>query len=289
MDILSLEKNLCIIEIENSSYCNRKCSYCSNFYLQRSDDNIFLPYELFKKIIDELASFDYCREITFHRYNEPFYEQNEEILKRISYARRKLPNAILETSTNGDYVDQFYLCKIQKAGLDKLYIQCHVEKFSDFSRDEIHKRILDMNHKIGNYRGKFFDSYKKSVYVTLDSEFKTLTIQSEDFSFEGFTRGEIVTALATKEVTGVCYQPLISVTIDYNGNATLCSNTLSYYIPHKEYVLGNIKDFTLKELYCSEKAVHYREKLLNAEREWICKHCRAHYTNRAKKNNVVEE
>lgn len=287
MDIKNIKKNLCIIEIENSSYCNRRCSYCSNFYIQREKDNVLLPEDLYRKVIDELSYMEYEREVTFHRYNEPFWNQNEFILDRISYAKKMLPKAMLETSTNGDYLDEEYLKRIEKTGLKKLFIQCHMEDFELVDRNEIHRRILEVNNRIGKFKGKFFDNYKKSVFVIINSKFETLSIQAENFKYEGFTRGEIVQNLIKKDIEGPCYQPLISMTIDYNGNVTLCSNTLSYYQKHVEYVLGNIREKSLEEIYNSSRAIAYRKKLLDGNREWICKHCYGCYKNRAKKNEII--
>jgi radical SAM protein with 4Fe4S-binding SPASM domain len=275
-----------IVEIENSSFCNRKCSYCINYHIDRFSKNEIMEEVMYQKIINELSDIEYGGMVTFHRYNEPFFSQNQMILERIAYAREKLPKANLVTSTNSDYIDESYLKKIQKAGLDSLYMQCHTENYATTSDEDICNAIYKINERIGLLKGKMQVDNKKYIYHTIGSGFHSLTIQARNFTDTGFSRGEIVDNVKKEIVNGCCYQPLISMTIDYNGNVTVCSNTVSYYDKHKEYVLGNVGKTTLDTIYCSDKAKYFRAKLLRGEREPICKHCSCNYEKWAKRKKV---
>ena len=287
MKIDDFKRNICIVEIENSSFCNRKCSYCINNYIDRYSQNIIMPLEIFEKIIDELAEIDYDRMITFHRYNEPFYNKNTMILERIAYARKKLPNARLVTSSNSDYLDGDYVQKICKAGLDSLYCQCQTEAYGSTSIDEIKERILEINKRIGAFKGKFILTKESCVYTTVGSGFASLTIQARDFTNNGFNRGGIVKNVVLKGCDGPCYQPLISFTIDYNGKVTSCSNTVSYYERHKEFVIGDVGSNTIFEIYKNPKAVELREKLMLGHRQGFCKDCKSNYEKYAKQYYII--
>ncbi|GGH62537.1 hypothetical protein GCM10008014_39080 [Paenibacillus silvae] len=269
----NFKDNICIVEIENSSFCNRRCSYCINYHVDRITEKNMMPYEIFKKIVDELNSINYDRLMTFHRYNEPFAFKNDMILERISYARRMLPDAVLATSSNGDYLDPQYLSRIQQSGLNELYLQCHLENYSSYTIDDIKNKILLINQRIGGFKGKFVTTESSCVYVTVDSKFDVLTIQAKNFADIGYPRGEIVENVKKEVGSGPCFQPLTSFTIDYNGCVTMCCNTVSYYNQHSQYVLGNCKEQTIFDIYNSDRAVSLRGRLLEGIREKVCMHC----------------
>ena len=65
---------------------------------------------IYLKILEDLASINYQGVITYSRYNEPLADKI--ILERISQARKILPQAILYSHTNGDYLDKEYLTTI---------------------------------------------------------------------------------------------------------------------------------------------------------------------------------
>lgn len=287
MKINDFKHNICIVEIENSSFCNRKCSYCLNSYVDRFTKNEIMPYELFQKIIDELSEMEYDRVITFHRYNEPFFNQNCMILDRISYARKKLPNASLVTSTNADYLDAKYLKKIKDSGLDSLYCQCHLDNYRNFTIDDIKELISKINMRIGGFKGKFVVTNDSCVFVTIGSGFRTLTIQCKNFIENGFDRGGVVKSVQKNECEGPCYHPLISFTIDYNGKVTSCLNTTSYCKEHVGFVIGDIKLNSITDIYESPRACELRQALLNGRRYEICKFCNNNYEKLAKKYEII--
>lgn len=283
MDITNFKDSVCIVEIENNSFCNRKCVYCINNYIDRLSENHIMQEELFKKIINELSSIDYDRELTFHRYNEPFYEKNDMILERISYARRKLPKATLETSSNGDYLDAEYVRKIKEAGLDKLHIQCHHNNCDMIEESQLKNEIMKLNRKIGGFKGKFYTKTDSFGYIAVDSGFKALTIRSTNFLKVGYSRGEIVKTTKKHRVEGPCFNPYLSFPIDYNGNVCICHSTVSYHESHKDYVIGNCMNQTIFEIYGSDKALELRRHLMQGKREKICQYCHGSLTSRLKK------
>lgn len=287
MDMYDFKKNICIVEIESSSFCNRKCSYCINHYIDRFSENKIMLESTFRKIIDELAEIGYNRMITFHRYNEPFFDKNEMILERIAYARGKLPEANLVTSTNSDYLDKIYLQKIRMSGLDSLYCQCQTENYSSISVEEIKENILKINKRIGSFKGKFILKRDSCVFMSIGSGFKSLTIQARDFNNTGFNRGGIVKGIVKEGLKGPCYQPLISFTIDYNGKVTMCSNTVSYHNKHADYIIGDVTENTLTEIYQGSRAVKLRKELLDGVRYEICRSCTCDYRKYAEQNYVI--
>ena len=269
----TFKNNVKIVEIENNSYCNRRCVYCINHYIDRHTENHIMPFALFEKIINELTCIDYEGELTFHRFNEPFYDKNEWILHRITYARERLPHASLEISTNGDFLDLEYLKKVRRTGLDKLYIQYQHDDYSSLSKEELMNKISDINQRIGGFRGKFYEKKNGLVYITVDSGFRTLTIQVEDYKKIGFTRGGIVKTIERRQRNSSCDKPIVSFPVDFNGKVCICHSTVSYHDAHKDYVIGDCNDQTIYDIYNAKKAQNIRKRFLNNEFEHICDNC----------------
>ncbi len=277
--ITRFKNNITIMEVESSSFCNRKCTYCINYKIDRRTKKEFMDESLFKKIIDELAEVDYDRILTFHRFNEPFEEKNEMILKRIAYARKRLKHARLITSSNGDYLDQEYLIKIQESGLDELYVQCHYDYAINKNEEDIRKDIRDVNLRLGNYMGKFVHKNNAIIYCTVNSPLKVLTIEAKNFMLDGFDRGGMVSLEKSRIVEGPCYAPYTTMAIDFNGKVNMCCNLVSYIKDHEKYCLGDASNNTLFEIYNSDKARIIQERLYQGIRPDVCSRCECNYKN----------
>jgi len=80
------------VEIENHNYCNRTCWFCPNAQIDRRTDVTLMPDALFAKIIDDLASVDWHRKLSWSRYHEAFAD--DSIFDRLTTARAALPRAV---------------------------------------------------------------------------------------------------------------------------------------------------------------------------------------------------
>jgi radical SAM protein with 4Fe4S-binding SPASM domain len=94
-------KNLRLIEIEIHSFCNRKCDWCPNKFIDRSFYKE-LDEKSFIKLLKELKKEKYAGYISLSRYNEPF-SHKELLVRRISQIRRYLPYVKIVCNTNGDF------------------------------------------------------------------------------------------------------------------------------------------------------------------------------------------
>ena len=91
-----------LVELELWSYCNRKCSWCPNSFIDRHN-NKYINYTILKNLIQSLKNMNYSGYITFSRYNEPIAYSN--LLNRACrYIKQELPNCTLVTNTNGDFL-----------------------------------------------------------------------------------------------------------------------------------------------------------------------------------------
>jgi MoaA/NifB/PqqE/SkfB family radical SAM enzyme len=107
----SLERHIKRISIELSNLCNyahlhKKCPVA--WYKEKK----ILPTEIFYKVVDELAEYGFCGELAFHRYNEPMLDKR--LYDFIGYVNKKLPGAKILILTNGSFLNQESLRKLEQ-------------------------------------------------------------------------------------------------------------------------------------------------------------------------------
>jgi len=91
-----------LVEIELHSYCNRRCVWCPNSFIDRRSEKKVMSEGLFIKILQGLSILNYKGYISLSRYNEPL-STPELLTERISQIREHLPECTIVCNTNGDY------------------------------------------------------------------------------------------------------------------------------------------------------------------------------------------
>ena len=118
------KKNVEIINLETSAYCNRVCPYCPVSIYDRKDKTIKISESILSSVITALKEVDYAKRISLNLYNEPLY--NSFIFEVLSKLNRELPNSLLHLNSNGDYVkSEETLLKLEQSGLKELLITLH--------------------------------------------------------------------------------------------------------------------------------------------------------------------
>jgi FkbM family methyltransferase len=178
-----LERHVQRVSFEISNLCNysniHKLCPVSWYKVKKNIDP-----EIVYKVIDELIDLKYDGFIAFHRYNEPLL--NKELLfKYIEYTNKMLPDAKIIILTNGYYLYQEDLnrlenCKIYRVGV------------SSYNRKE-HERLIRLNTIIpyGVFYAKLDD--RQSIYTR---EPKGLTLP--------------------------CYATIRDITINCHGQVSIC-------------------------------------------------------------------
>lgn len=91
------------IEIETINKCNSTCGFCP---VNRNSDprkTMRMDEALFRRVIDELAAWDYRGTLNLFSNNEPFLDKR--IYDFAAYARAKLPHAFVQIISNGTALD----------------------------------------------------------------------------------------------------------------------------------------------------------------------------------------
>lgn len=260
-----------LVEIETFSYCNRQCWFCPNHYIDRHTRNYYMSEECYINVLRCLSEIDYDGMISYSRYNEPLADKI--ILRRIAEAKEYVPLAKLHTNTNGDYITRAYLEKLYDSGLRSINIQAYQDRFfsDEIAIKKIEKIADDLNLKYE------YTEMQKNKWFEITCEYNDMNIRiySRNFLENGCNRGEALTEMGIQNRLSPCTHPFYAMYIDYNGNVVPCCNIRSDIDEHKKYILGNVNENDIFEIYGSEKSIAWRKAVFNCESDKIspCKTC----------------
>lgn len=270
-----LKRNVRLVEIEIASFCNRKCWFCPNSFVDRYSSSIELPEHVYLKIIDNLAEIDYSGMINFHRFNEPLANK-ELILKRVKQARKSLPKALLGIFTNGDYLDRDYLDSLREVGIGHITMSYYFGKNIEFDVENVIKPAINkMANKLNlQYKEVVNDDRQygvRFIYDGMDMIYRAWNPRVNASNRAGSINDECIPSVKRDFP---CYYPLREIFIDYNGLVMPCCNMRSDVETHKQFVLGDIAEVDLFELFMNEKFIKIRKALMsNTPQYEVCKYC----------------
>ena len=270
-----LKDNLKLLEIEVFSYCNRKCWFCPNSYIDRKSETILMPEDTYLSVLQQLKEIDYDQEITYSRYNEPL-SKKDIILKRIKQAREYLPKAKLRTNTNGDYLSLDYIHQLRDAGLNQLFIQQYLGNKQTYDHDRLKRIMIQKIERLGVEYTIITDIRNHRLEFDLHIEGITVHLRARNFSIEGTARTkQVEEANCDYTRTQACKQPFNNMYIDYNGSVMICCNSRSDIPEHKDANMGSIYNDKIWNIFRSESYIPWREHLLNdGPKKGICEKCK---------------
>jgi MoaA/NifB/PqqE/SkfB family radical SAM enzyme len=246
-----------IFEIEVFSFCNRTCSFCPNSYIDRKSKNHFMDENLYIKVMSELAEVNYDGIVWYSRYNEPLADRI--ILKRIQQARQLLPNARLQTYTNGDYVTREYLNDLADAGLNEIRIMRYPTAEDKSKPKTAQIRMSKMVEKLGL---PIVRKYPNSIELNHSK----LHVQICSFDIDKNVTNRAGTVIINSQKHkrfAPCYSPFSHIHVDHNGSVLPCCHARSDIEGHRSLILGNIENETIFDIFFGEKALMLRRLLIN--------------------------
>ena len=90
------------IEIETTTECNRKCSFCPNSKYDRG--NHLMDENIYYTLIDSLKLHNFKGSLSPHFYGEPLLDPR--LPKFLRYTRNNLKKCLIKIHTNGDFLDK---------------------------------------------------------------------------------------------------------------------------------------------------------------------------------------
>jgi len=132
-----------MIMIEPTNRCNFHCSLCALGNGLDKRPAAELPFEAYKKTIDELS--DYLSWVMLYIQGEPLL--NKDIFKMVSYA--KMRKIYVSFSTNGYLLDEENISQILNSGLDHLTVSLDAARADTFRE---YKKIDAFQKVVGNIK-----------------------------------------------------------------------------------------------------------------------------------------
>lgn len=238
-----LVQNISVVDIETSTACNRKCSYCPNSTYDNASiaNSSFMSKEVFTKIVWDLWNEGYQWEICLQRYNEPLMD--DRIVDLVAMASKLAPKATITIYSNGDYLTVELYKELLAAWLGKLTITQH------WSRPA--KWLVEVL------------SYRKNNPDKIVFKYKEL---SQPLKF--YNRWWEV-QLETNQTQNFFCKTLDCVTINSKGEIILCCNDY-----HSSHVFWNAGEQNVIDIYLWTKFQSVRVEAITwfFSRE-ICNRC----------------
>lgn len=254
---------LCYIEVEVFSYCNRRCDFCPNAIIDRHSDNHLMPETIYLDLLRRLADYGFTGRLAFSRYNEPLADR--VILTRLAQARATIPNILLHTNTNGDYLNREYLIELRAAGLDSISVQDYSQGGHQLDVRQAADFLAARAETLGCPTGKWRYQINPGELALLAKMGNFhLEIRTRNFSHLGNSRGHLVGNVPENPRRAPCFEPHNGLYIDYNGNAMPCCNLRSDAEEHRSFILGNIAESPLEDIYFGAAATRLRHAVGNA-------------------------
>ncbi|MBI3309206.1 MAG: radical SAM protein, partial [Candidatus Melainabacteria bacterium] len=231
------------------NYCNRTCWFCPNAQIDRRSSVILLAENTYNKILSNLQEIDYSQTLVWSRYHEAL--AHPSIVNRLAKARKLLPNAYLALISNGDYLDHEMLNQLEAAGLDRLMLDLYLTEGKERDKEEINKGL----EKFQSRTGLGIEEIKGEKYnYNLTGTNIKITMGIPFYNHENLSsRAGLVEhpQFQNYHRKSICFYPLRSITIDYNGKGVLCCQTRSDATKHKEAIIGDLSEssYTIFHLY----------------------------------------
>jgi radical SAM protein with 4Fe4S-binding SPASM domain len=284
-----------VVRIEPASVCNLKCIHCSSGVLKDRNRGI-MSAETFEIVLKEVKALS-PRVVVLYHGGEPFINKNIfDMIRQL----KACGVGFIKTVTNGMLLDQSMLLKIIQSGLDS--IEFSLDGISPEENDDI--RIGSSYEKVSSLI-KQLVALKRELVSDTPEVFVAncqLPTQSEleqrnptvpdylatDFSeyddneisfktcfaihWPGLpvdsSKYRLSEPLGTEQTLDYCENPMELITIRHNGDVVACCYDITSL-----YVLGNIKEAPIEEIWNNERYRALRRSIRTKEYLPLCQNC----------------
>lgn len=271
------------ILIESTNFCNLKCVICPQKDSNRKRG--YIDFELYKKIINEIAGIDKKVFVRPFHFGEPLL--NPQLKDMIKHAKNKGIQKVGIT-TNGLLLNETKSKELINAGLDEIEIS-----FEGVNKQEYEQLRINSNYETVASNIKRLVEIKKE-YGTRKPHIKLSMVklnQSDDEikQFKEYWSPQVNTIsirrlhnwidkiqLGSEKMNGnfPCRQLWVRMYVLWNGDITFCC------MDHEgTEVMGNARKDSLLDVWQGEKYRHFRELHLNGKQHEIpiCSKCTTYW------------
>ena len=238
------------LDIEASSTCELKCDHCFRQYMDMRE-NVFMKFDLYKKIIDEASRYDLFT-IKFSMRGEP--TADKELPKKVAYAK-KMGIKEVWINTHGGNLDEEFVQELLHAKPDwiTMSIDGLGEMYESIRKPQKFKDTLNNAKRLRKYR----DIISKDTFLNcqgLWSAIKHDPLKFYQTLIPIFDRVAYNMDMNYKEIDVipdpefVCPRLWQRLSITSEGDVLKCPSDFE-----KDEVMGNVKFSTLKEIWDVEQ------------------------------------
>jgi radical SAM protein with 4Fe4S-binding SPASM domain len=255
------------VYFELRTRCNSRCLFCAAAIPYESRPDITMLFELYTKVIEELAGIGYEGQIAYHVNSEPLLVPDLDRFVRA--ARTRLPQAWIRIYTNGLALTRARGESLLRAGLDELTVNWytpdphtplppHLLAFRDEILPRYHPgaRVRSGSGPLrqGDRSIFRFNIYRRPIDEVLDSR-----------------AGSAPNKRARPEdATGFCENPFTQLNITADGRVGRCCS--DFYFAD---VMGNVASETVMEIWNGPRFQAARSLLMEGDRSGsaLCSRC----------------
>jgi len=284
--------------LELTSYCNYKCSFCTNPF-RLKEENGTLEWEFFKSIVDQCVEAG-VTDVSLHGSGEPtLYKSKDEdgnvvrLHDAIAYCKENGLNVLINSNCFLLTKDEYE--KIFKAGLDVLRVSFHGwdrQSYNKFMKNDGYDKVLADMQSIASWNEEWGTSTElhtthlayeyqdtpkdvqvegyKAIVADVGSQGEVWAMHSWSGQMDSVHEMYRIRKIDEKSRRS-CGRPFApSIEIRANGMVSICCFDLG-----NPYYVGDLKKQTLEEVYFGEdynlvRDVHTYEKW---EKIPICDGC----------------
>ncbi len=240
-------KSLSCLQLETTTICNGKCSFCPH---DRFTEFGTMIDELYEKIVLEASQLPKLTTFIPMLTGEPFCDK--QIIDRIRYARERMPQVGIQLYTNGSFLT-FDIMK-ELAAIPDIALSISLNGLNPEIREKL-MGLKDWAHVVRMC--KYAEQIKLPYRVTLvacpdvpESEVKEfihaggMAIQYQSWAGQQYPY--------KRNRWTSCMRALNHMTIRYTGDANLCC-----FDPFGKVSFGNLNNQTIEEVWDSPKRQEY--------------------------------
>lgn len=269
------------IFIEITRACNLRCQSCPRELGSAKIGN--MKFELFRKIIDEAASFG-PRNFCLHMFGEPLL--HPQVVEMAKYIKTSNINHSILLTTNGYFLDDRKATGLIEAGADKIVVSFFSLKKG---RSEIFTGDSNVEKVINNIRNavKFKKKMRSKTRLFIrflmceenkdeEQDFRTLAKSigipleiRKTHNYSGIIENNYTSKFAIKS-RYPCYHLWFSPAISWDGKVLLCCNDWNYF-----EVLGDVNNDSLTNIWQGDRLEELRKFHLKGDYDKIplCEKC----------------
>lgn len=272
------------ILIESTNFCNLKCIICPQKDSKRKRS--YIDFELYKKIIDEIADVDKKVFVRPFHFGEPLL--NLQLPDMIKYAKSKGIKKVGIT-TNGLLLNETKSKELINAGLDEIEISFEGVNKQEYEKIRINSDFEQVEHNIKRLAElkKEYGTAKPHIKLSMVKVNQTkheISKFKKDWSPVADTISirrphnwiDKIKELRSENSKGFfpCRQLWVRMYVLWNGDVTFCC------IDHEgTEVMGNAKEDSLLEIWQVEKYRRFRDLHLKGRQSEIpiCSKCTTYW------------